>query len=131
MILETKLLLSNAQALTSTADSSILNLYDAEYGTGTPIWLNVKVGTALDSTEEDATLTVTLKSCATESGSYTEHYSTPAIPEASVDAAGDWILRIPLPVGMLEFCKLTYTVAVHNFTSGTVYAWLSKATDSI
>ena len=129
------LTLSDAQALTSTADSENtidfgagLNAFGVartapELGDGKPVYLNVVVDTTLDSSGGTATLTVTLYTGATSGAITTAAFATAAIAEASLNS-GYIIMSMPLPLGLSRYLKLTYTVGTENFTSGNIDAWI-------
>lgn len=130
------LILSDEQALTATADSeSTIDfgagedafgtaLADPEFAEGRPLWINVQVGdTALDSSGEAATLTVTLYTSTDDSSFSAAAVLANAVAEASL-AAGYRIASVPIPAGLSRYNKLTYTVGTENFTSGNINAWI-------
>lgn len=146
MLIDTKELLSDAQALTATAISTYV--YDTlpsggavgagatggptantttNFGAGKPMYLFIWVHTVLDSSGEAATLTATVESSAdTSNGTPTVHWSSGSIAEATL-AAGYWVAKgVALPPGTYKrYICINYTVGVENFTSGKVSAWLS------
>jgi len=141
MLLDSLLQFSNAQALTASAISA--NVIDLgplggvtpanlirDIGAGEPLHLSILVSTGLDSAAEGATLVVTLESDSTAdlATSATVHWTSGTLTEASVAAAGTWIAKgLIIPPGNYErYLGLRYTVAVENFTSGNVKAWLHK-----
>jgi hypothetical protein len=129
MILDGDLKLSAAQALTATAAStSVLDLTAAGDAISPELWAVVRVGTALDSTEEDATLTVALESDSASDFSTNStkivHAQTAAIAEASC-TANTILWKIKLPPGLQRYVRFYYTVGVHDFTGGTVDAFLT------
>lgn len=135
-ILDAMFEFSDGQALTATAAATNIldwTQADLEMGAGEPLWLNIRVGTALDSAGEAATLTVSLRydTVAPIDGSSTVIYQTAALTEASL-TAGRWILRMPLPYNVDEerILGLYYTVGTENFTSGTIDAWLDSGPQS-
>jgi len=127
---------SDAQVLTATADSENHLDFGAgkdafgavraapELSDGRPLWLNVTVGTALDSAGEAATLTIILAT-STDDTTFTTVYTTAAIAEASC-TAGAILLSMALPLGLSRYNKLTYTVGTEDFTTGTIYAWIGS-----
>lgn len=125
---------SDAQVLTdsSAASTNILNMVteNLEMGTGEPFWLNVRVGTAFAG---GTTIVVALvyDTAAPVDGSSTVVIQTAALPLTAIDAAGDWMLRVPLPYNFDEesIVGLFYTVA-GTFTGGTVNAWLDNGPQS-
>lgn len=128
---------SGAQDLTATADSeTTLDLgagedafgtavTDPELGEGRPCWLNVQVGdTALASSGRTATLTVDLYTDADNLSTFTKALTLAiTIAEASL-VAGYRIASVPLPMGLLRYNKLTYTVGTEDFISGNINAWI-------
>ena len=136
-IMDAKLELSDNQAITATAAAeNVINFGDSdlEIGTGTPLYLNVVVGTAFDSAADDGTLTVALvnDSAVPIDGSSVVVYQTPAIAEATL-VAGHKILRMPLPANVDEqqYVGLYYTVAGSgNFTAGKLDAWIDYGSQS-
>ena len=83
------------------------------------------VTTTLDSTEEDATLKLTIQG-ATETtfGTAVDLASSAAIVEDSL-AAG-YIIRVRMPAldTMYQFIRGYLTVGTHNFTSGAVKVYM-------
>jgi hypothetical protein len=146
MFIDTKELLSDAQALTATAISTYvydllpsggaINSGDTGGPTanttvnipaGHPIYLYIWVHTVLDSSGEGATLTATVESSAdTSNGTPTVHWTSGSVAEATL-AGGYWIAKaVPLPPGDYKrYICINYTVGVESFTSGKVSAWLS------
>jgi len=129
MIIDKLLEFSTAQALTATAASEdTVDTLAAGSAYGNELWLVVRVGTALNSTEDDATLTISLQSdsasdFSTESTLKT-HVSSGAIAEAS--CTGNTIVwKTRVPPGLQRYLRLYYTVGTHNFISGTIDAFLT------
>lgn len=139
MLLDSQLQFSAAQALTATAIST--NVVDLgpfggltanalrDIGAGEELHLSILVSTALDSSGEAATLTVTLESdsAAALNVAAVTHWTSGSIAEATL-AAGYWIAKgIIIPPGSYkQYLGLRYTVGTENFTSGNVKAWLHK-----
>jgi hypothetical protein len=124
---------SDAQAITGDAVSTDVldwgsGLEDLEMGAGTPVWLNIKVGTAFAGGTSLAVSLYTHTTVAVNSG--TEIFTTPAIAQASL-TAGAWIIRIPLPVNCDEnrYFGLYYD-DTGAFTAGTIDAWLDHGPQS-
>lgn len=129
MYLEKYTELSTAQALTATAASEdVIDSLAAGTAYGNELWLVVRVGTALDSTEEDATLTIGLQSDSASDFSTSSTLITHAQSDAILEAActaNTIIWKIKVPTGLQRYIRLYYTVGTHNFTSGTVDAFLT------
>lgn len=133
---------SDGQSLTSSAAADYcldLQTTDLEFGAGNPIYLNVRVGTALDSSGEAATLTIALvnETDTTIDGSSTVVMQTGPIPEASCTAGASlWCVALPHDVdkdwgsNSGRYLGLYYTVGTENFTSGTIDAWLDLGPQS-
>jgi len=141
-IFDAMLEFSDGQLLTgSAAASNVLDLQaaDLELGAGTPMYLNVKVGTALTSAGSGATLTIALcnDADATIDGSSTIVFQTDAIAEAAC-TAGAYLVRMALPVNFDkdwgadsgQYLGVYYTVAGENFTAGTIDAWIDNGPQS-
>lgn len=146
MFIDSKELLSDAQALTATAISTYvidlipnggsINAGDTggptanttvNLGGGKPLYLYIWVHTVLDSAGETATLTATAESSAdTSNGTPTVHWTSGSIAEATL-ATGYWIAKgVVLPNGSYKrYLCVNYTVGTENFTSGKVSAWVS------
>ena len=104
---------SDAQAITASAQSTnVLDLQaaDLEMGAGTPIWLNVRVGTA--DFAGGTSLKVTFYACSTATtiSNGSDLLASDTIAQASL-TAGAWIIRVPLPVNFDEdrYIGLYYT----------------------
>lgn len=102
---------------------------DLEMGAGTPIWLNIKIGTAFAGGTSIA-FSVYTHTAATSINSGTQIYTTPAIATASL-TANTWVLRMPLPVNCDEnrYLGLYYDVT-GTMTAGTIDAWLDHGPQS-
>ncbi len=128
---------SDDQAVTATAvaDNFIdFTQSDLEMGAGTPIYLNVRVGTTDFTTggDDDGTLVVSLvyEGTSPVDTSSTVLFSTVALAESTL-TAGTWILRMPLPVDIDKerYVGLLYTTA-NDITGGTIDAWLDNGSPS-
>jgi hypothetical protein len=146
MLIDSKELLSDAQALTATAISTYvydllpsggsINAGDTggptanttvNIAAGHPLYLYIWVHTVLDSAGEAATLIATVESSAdTSNGTPTVHWTSSSIAEATL-ATGYWVAKgLALPPGSYKrYICINYTVGTENFTSGKVSAWLS------
>jgi len=96
--------------------------YGRDIGIGDGLQLVCMVGTAFTSGGL-ATMAVSI-STAPDSGSGTAGTwvvleTGPAVAVASL-TAGTELLRVPIPLGVQKFLKLTYTVAVANMTAGAI-----------
>lgn len=151
MLLDSQLLLSDAQAVTATAISA--NVYDLfstlaggasgsgaaiiagvtpnariDLGHGEGLYLLVNTVTAAADTGSDATLTLTLES-ADDAGLTTNaivHFSTGALAFAAFSPAGTRLCAIKLPstAGFRRYLGVRYTVASGPLTAGSFTAAL-------
>lgn len=130
MFVDADLVLSDAQAITSTNATASTNVIDLNV-TGRKIRSDAKlvcmVNTTFDSTEEDATLTVVLETDDDEAfGSATTLWTSATIAEATL-VAGYKLLERELGdyEGFLErYVRLTYQCGTHAMTSGKVDAYI-------
>jgi len=126
---------SDDQAITGTDAQStdVLDwgsgMEDLEMGAGTPIYLNIRIGTVFAGGTSIA-FSLYTHTAATSINSGTEIFTTPAIATASL-TAGAWILRIPLPVNCDEnrYFGLYYDVT-GTMSGGTINAWLDHGPQS-
>jgi hypothetical protein len=140
-IIDAQNLFSDAQAVTATAIST--NVIDTsplgantgrDLGAGNPLYLVIVVGTAATAAGA-ATVTFSLESDSTAdlATSATVHFTTAAIPKASL-TAGAVVAAIALPVGPTanyeKFLGVRYTVATGPLTAGTFTAMLLHSTDT-
>lgn len=127
MIIDKLLEFSTAQTLTASAASEdYVDTLAAGSAYGNELWLVVRVGTALNSTGDDATLTISLQSDSDSGFSTTlkTHVSSGAIAEASC-TANTIIWKTRVPPGLQRYLRLYYTVGTEDFISGTIDAFLT------
>lgn len=135
MILDKLLEFADAQAVTTTAVSTnVVDLYPLgnsvstnltrDIGTGERVRFVVSIPTAVTGA---GTLTVTLESDDNTSlSSPTVHYTSSAIPLASL-TAGAKVVDIVLPAGNYErYLGARFTVTSGPFTGGAIDAYLVK-----
>ena len=120
---------SDAQEVTSVATVDCDNPVDIgrvtpKIGGGTPLWVNVQVGTVFASAGQ-ATLQVTLETGAAVGGD-TQLWQSQAWAVASC-TAGKVLASIPIPSECLQFLLTTYTVATSAMTSGDLNAWIGTS----
>ena len=125
MIFDKSLLFSNDQAVTATAAST--NVVDLgvsrDIGIGTPIevWCSVTNTTV---SAGSTTLVVDLQTDTDVAfGTAVNLITTAAIAKATL-VAGYEIFKIKMPMGVLRYLRLNYTVAVANFSAGNFRAGL-------
>ena len=125
-----------SQATGTVASTDIIDwiISDVEMGAGEPLWLNVRMGTeGLDSSGGSSTLVVALTydTVAPIDSSSTVIYQTRALTETETPA-GEWIIRMPLPVNVDEerISGLLYTIGGETSSLGTVNAWIDHGSQS-
>ena len=128
MIKDAHLIFDDVVALTaSRASTNAIDMTKkGDAVAGAELYLVVRVGTVLDSTEEDAVLQISIESDS-DVGFATAKVvlaKSDLIAEAAC-TANTIIWKIKLPPGLKQFVRLYYAVTVHNFTSGTVEAFLT------
>jgi hypothetical protein len=130
---------SDDQVLTDSSAAATNHLdmvvEDLEMGAGNPFWLNVKVGTAFAG-GTSVTIALVYDTATPVDGSSIVTWQTRAIPltsttAPSLDTAGEYLVRMPLPYNFDEesIVGLYYTVA-GTFTAGTLNAWLDNGPSS-
>jgi len=129
-IMDKQMVLSDAQLITSTADSETvldLGVADPNQGMGTPLYLHVVVQTAIVSAGSGE-LDVQLMECDTSGGTYTEVLAAVQndLDSAGADCpAGTVLIHSALPSRRLQqFLKMVYTVSTANAESGAIDAWI-------
>lgn len=128
-MIDAKLLLSDNQALTATAEATnVIDLgaaQDPGVGEGTPVRVVFLVGTELDSAAEGASLVIAVvdDTATPIDGSSTVIVESEAIPEASLVAGYRKELVIPAEAHG-RYLGVYYTVSGEDFTSGNVYCWV-------
>lgn len=102
-----------------------------DMGTGEDLYLVIQVDTAVDSAADNTVQQFHLVSDAQAAiavdGSATYHFSTGALPQASIDAAGDLIAAVRLPSANYErYLGILHTTSVAAATAGKINAFLTK-----
>lgn len=138
MILDNALVFSDAQAVTSTAISNVIDLGDGntlrDIGLGEDLWLVVITQTTCTDSGSDATVTFALQSDSTAdlNTSATTHITTGALAFAAYATAGTVVLAQKLPVGDYErYLGMKYTVASGPLTAGKFDAFLTRDYDKV
>lgn len=108
---------------------------DLEMGAGEPLWLNIRVGTAITSANGDSQFTVSLvRETNTDiDSSSTVIWTSRVMEESDSDlTAGSWIKRMSLPVNVDEdrYLGILYTIGTRTTTTGTVDAWIDHGPQS-
>lgn len=123
MLFDKEALLSDAQAITSTANST--NVYDArssvaDIGRGKEVWFEMVVNEAFTASGS-ATLTVTIETDDNSSfSSATTIATSPAIGKATLVVG--YVYRLSIPAGGERYYRAVYTVATGPMTAGKVTA---------
>ena len=122
MILDKQLIMSEAQAITSTAVSTnVIDLAIANVNTGEPVEILLQVNEAFTAAGA-GTLTITIETDDNESfSSATVLLSTGAIPKATL-ALGYQAAIAFLPPNIERYVRLNYTVATGPMTAGKITA---------
>lgn len=119
----------------SVASTNILDFQDDDLnmGAGTPLYLNVAMEAALDSSGGAATLVIAVcnDSVAPIDGSSIVLYQTKAFTEAEA-VAGAKLIRMALPVNCDDgrILGIYYTIGGETATAGTVNAWIDNGPQS-
>lgn len=134
MIKDKQLELSDGQTgITSTGVST--NIYDAGAqgdAVGSKLWIVVKVKTSLTSASSTATVAPALET-ADDSGFSTN--KTTLIQSGAIlvtsCVAGYVFIKAPVPLGMRQFLRVNYVIAVENLNGGAFDAFLVSDADDI
>jgi hypothetical protein len=139
MIIDAKWLLSNAQAITTSAASETTidtgaggaifpggsAVASPDAGQGTGLFLNCIVAVALAT---GTSLVVSLQhDTVTGFGSAVSILSTPAIVTASLNAAGIVVCSFALPRGLNRFLRAYYTIVGTYDTGSALTTWIGMA----
>jgi len=124
MIMDSKLILSDGQAITASAASDNEIDFGAaglDIGQGNPIYLEVWLDTAFDTSAN--TLTITLKD-SPDGTTYTDRMVVlPAKATSALLTAGK-LQKVALPYNLARYIELYYTVSA-GLTSGKINAFLT------
>lgn len=135
MIIDKALQFSDAQAVTSTAISEVIDLGDGntlrDIGIGEDLWLVIITQTTCTDSGSDATVTFSLESDSVAAlSSATVHYTSGAKAFAAYATAGTENVAIRLPAGNYErYLGVRYTVASGPLTAGAFDAFLVRDYD--
>jgi len=127
MLVETALVMSDAQVQTASTVEYSTNVIDTEVaasnlGGGTPVWLVCRVNTTFAGTS--GTMIVALQEGAS-SGTFTDKIVTQTFTTALL-AKGYDVLTIPLPLDHLRYLRMRYTPATGSgYTAGKFDAFLT------
>lgn len=126
-----------SDSATTYAATDVLDWVDSdlEMGAGEPLWLNVRVGTAIASGAGTATFAVALvRETNTDiDSSSVVIWSSRTIEESDSDlTAGTWLVRMPLPYNVDEdrYTGILYTIGNQTTSTGTIDAWIDHGPQS-
>lgn len=138
MIIDDRLEMCDATALnTGGADTyligSQIDLLAAglDIGNGEPLYLVIQIDTAVDSASDNTTQEFILASDDSASiatdGSATVHFSTGTLAQTAIDAAGDLVCAVALPMGTYErYLGILHTTGTAAATAGKINAFLTR-----
>ena len=126
MMLDSKLIMSEAQAITATADSTNeidFGAADLNIGQGNPLFIEVWLDTAFSSTVN--TLTVSLASSA-DGATYNAVDTIVILPATATSALGTpgQLVKLSLLENTKRYLKLIYTVST-TLADGKVNAFIT------
>ncbi len=128
-MIDAKLIFSEAQAITASAASNVLNMGVANANLGdAPLKVRFIVEETFDSTNDTATLTIALQHSATDFGGTAvlvqgaEHAIS-----ATTLIKGVYLPEFAIPKEHMQYLRLYYTVGTQNFTAGKLTAWIDIA----
>jgi S-adenosylmethionine hydrolase len=120
-LIDTNLELMATTLTASAATTSHIDQGAANRAIGNEMYMECLVTTTLDSTEEDATLTLSIQGDSdTAFGTVVTLASSDAVAEASLAAGYVIRVRVPALATAYRYLRGYLTVGTHNFTSGAV-----------
>lgn len=128
-MIDAKLIFSEAQAITASAASNVLNMGVANANLGdAPLKVRFIVEETFDSTNDTATLTIALQHSATDFG------GTAVLVQGAKHAIsattlikGVYLPEFAIPKEHKQYLRLYYTVGTENFSAGKLTAWIDIA----
>jgi len=128
-MIDAKLIFSEAQAITASAASNVLNMGVANANFGdAPLKVRFIVEETFDSTNDTATLTIALQHSATDFG------GTAVLVQGAKHAIsattlikGVYLPEFAIPKEHMQYLRLYYTVGTENFSAGKLTAWIDIA----
>jgi len=132
MITEKALILSDAQAITTSSTTNSTNTIDLEFATpniggGTPLWLICRVNTLfVEVTSGSETFDAQLQNSATSGGTYVKIAQGYGFSGREVVKGLD-LLTIPLPADCLRYLKVVYTTTTGSgWSAGKVDCFIAS-----
>lgn len=126
---------SDAQAVTaSAASTNVIDLSSAKQlgAGGVPIYLEVRVNTTTDSTNDTATIDIALEGSNTEGSGYVQLLQSDQFTIAQ-STAGTVLMRAPLPANATayRYLRVYYTIGTQNLTAGKFDAFLTTGPNMV
>lgn len=118
---------STLQAATDAtgASTNVIDMTKAgDAVAGAELYLVVRVGTAISSAANGATLKIALQTSSTEAFSAVKELVSVSIVEAGL-TANTIVFKVKVPPGVLEYLRLYYTESGEAITAGTIDAFLT------
>jgi hypothetical protein len=128
MIIDKDLILSDAQAVTASAASDNYIDQGAAGDAVRPCILKVMCNTTADSTNDTATVVVSIQTDDNSSFSTPATLATSAsfaIGDAGVTAGGS-VMEVALPAGLQRYIRVYYTIGTQNLTAGKFDAFIVR-----
>lgn len=130
-IRDSQMVLSDAQAVTSTGDTASTNVYDCgaayDAGVGEELFINVAVDTAVTSAGA-ATVQAVLQT-SDDNSTFTDAMAGAAIAKADL-TAGVSMLKGRIPHGLGRYLRVAYRVGTAALTAGNFDAYFTKDADA-
>ena len=126
-ILDKELFMSDAQAITTTADSDVKDLGKAGDPVAHPMYWVVRVKDAFGQASGTPSLTVALQvSDASDSGfAVIPGCGSVAATQSAGLTAGTTLIKIPLPPGLKRYIKTVFTCSA-AFNAGSIDSYLAR-----
>lgn len=105
--------------------------YDLEMGAGTPIWINIRVGTTAYVGGTNARFVLFADTLSVSHDANSDQVLSTGWRPITELTAGAWILRCPLPVKIDDARYLSLGIETDGATTaGTIDAWLDHGPQS-
>lgn len=126
MYIDKENMFSNAQAVTVTAASDVIDLGSPDAGMADDLWLTIRVDTQ-PTASGAATVAFKLQSDSAEAFNVAvvDHVTVAALGKAAL-VDNYTVIRTKLPVGIKRYARIYYTVATGPLTGGKFDAFLTR-----
>lgn len=122
------LFMSDAQAITETADSTnVLDLGDDGDARVKQAWWVVRLNTGFSSTSN--TLAIALHTATSDSFAALQGMSLAATATSALTSAGSVVIKRPLPLGVKRYLKTVYTCST-TLATGKVDSFITFEPDN-